>query len=154
MVCRVLAAPEKLNELGTGIMNLKNQSGMNSILLVYVLLLSAAFLAVVLKGWGPVYQSYSVKEGLMRLVREYPNDLDSLSKSQIRQTLSKHYSVNGVWGPVTQVLEVERLKEKTLIKIEYEDRVELFLNIDIVFKYNFVLDTSRPEECCKPSESK
>lgn len=132
----------------------KRQYGMNSLLLVYVMLLSVILLTAVIKSFGPLMQAYYVKEGLKKLAKEHPEDLGELSKSTIRTELEKHFMINAVSANVMKDLEVERFKERSLIKINYEEKVELFANVSLVYSFNNVLDTSQPDKCCSASESK
>jgi hypothetical protein len=57
-----------------------------------------------------------------------------------------------VRGEAAKALNVERRQEKTIISVNYETRIPFLANIDVVVKFDNVLDSSRPDECCSVSE--
>src|SRR5690554_1685344 len=135
-------------------MSLKKQSGMSALLLLFILS-TGGFLIFCLIKLGPVYsENNHVRNALKTLARNHADSLGGLSNTVIRQELSKYYTINNVRGEATKALEVERLQGRTLISVNYEVRIPLVVNIDAVLKFNNVLDSSRPDECCNVSEDK
>ena len=125
---------------------------MNSLLLLFVLASFGFFLTCFFKV-GPAYlDNHYIVAALRDLAEEHPDDLAHLSKSTIRQELSKFYTINNVRGEAAKSLEVERKQDKTIISVAYETRVPFIANIDVVIKFNNVLDSSRPDECCSVSD--
>ena len=51
-------------------------------------------------------------------------------------------------------IKVERLDKGLLIKIDYEVRIPLLYNIDVVLNFSNHLDTTRPHLCCDPLDDK
>ena len=135
-------------------MNKKKQTGMNSLMLLFVLASFGFFLTCFLKV-GPAYlDNYYIVAALKDLAKEHPDDLAQLSKAEIRAELGKFYTINNVRGDAAKALDVERRQEKTIIKVAYETRVEFIANVDVVVKFNNVLDSSRPDECCTAGDEK
>lgn len=133
-------------------MSLKKQLGMNTGLLLFVLVMCGFLLTCFFK-LGPAYlDNKYITDALRSLAESHPEDLKELSKSNVRNELNKYYMINNVRGEAANNLEVERFKEKTLISVNYEVRVPLLANIDVVMKFDNVLDSSKPEECCKPEK--
>lgn len=133
-------------------MNRSKQKGINTLLLLFVLSM-AGFLLLCFFKLGPAYMDNQyVVEALESLAESHPDDLHLLTKTQINSELSKFYTINNVRGEITKSLEVERMRDKALISISYEVRVPLLANIDVVMNFDNVLDSSKPDECCKPSE--
>lgn len=129
-------------------MSLAKQKGMNAGLLLFVLVMCGFLLTCFFK-LGPAYlDNKYITEALRNLAENHPEDLKDMSKARIKSELSKFYTINNVRGAATQALEVERSKERTLISVSYEERVPFIANIDVVLKFDNVLDTSRPDECC------
>ncbi len=133
-------------------MNKNKQAGMNSLLLLFVLASLGFFLTCFFKI-GPAYlDNHYIVEALQSLAEDHPDDLAQLSKETIRQELSKFYTINNVRGEAAKALNVERRQDKTIISVAYETRIPFIANTDVVVKFNNVLDSSRPDECCSVSE--
>src|SRR5690554_5070319 len=133
-------------------MNKNKQAGMNSLLLLFVLASCGFFLTCFFKI-GPAYlDNRYIVSALKSLAKDHPDDLAQLSRETIRQELSKFYTINNVRGDAAKALEIERRQDKTIITIAYETRISFLANIDVVVKFNNVLDSSRPDECCSVSD--
>lgn len=125
---------------------------MNSLLLLFVLASLGFFLTCFFKI-GPAYlDNRYIVSALKSLAKDHPDDLAQLSRETIRQELSKFYTINNVRGDAAKALEIERRQDKTIITIAYETRISFLANIDVVVKFNNVLDSSRPDECCSVSD--
>ncbi len=133
-------------------MNNKKQSGMNSALLLFVLVMLGFVLLCFFK-LGPAYlDNRYIVSSLKNLAERHPADLGEMSKSEIRKELEKFNMVNNVRNISTKDIEVERLKEKTVVTIAYEVRIPLVANVDAVVKFDNVLDSSQPDKCCTVKE--
>ena len=129
------------------------QSGYSAAGIIFALLLATLLFKVAYVVAPAYYDNYLVVEGLEALAERHPDDLKDIRKSEVRSELSKYYSLNGVRnGVITSALEVERLKERTIIKVDYEIRTNFLANADIVLSFKNHLDSSKPDECCTPSE--
>lgn len=133
-------------------MNKNKQAGMNSLLLLFVLA-SCGFILTCFFKIGPAYMDNRyIVSALKSLAKDHPDDLTQLSKESIRQELSKFYTINNVRGEAAKALDVERRQDKTIITIAYETRIPFLANIDVVVKFNNVLDSSHPDKCCSVSD--
>jgi hypothetical protein len=135
-------------------MNKNKQTGMNGLLLLFLLISLGFFLACAIKI-GPAYlDNRFIVSALKSLAEQHPNDLAELSRATIREELSKFYMINNIRGEAASALEIDRRQEKTIITVAYETRIPFFANVDVVVRFNNVLDSSRPGECCRASEDK
>lgn len=134
-------------------MNNKKQSGMSGLMLLFVLALASFALTCFFK-LGPVYlDNWHIRGALKSMGEQHANDLHQLTKTNIRNELSKFYMINNIRGEAAKALEVKRMKDYTLVIVAYEVRVPMFANIDAVLSFNNVLDSRKPEECCSASET-
>ena len=133
--------------------DLRKQRGYSAPTIIFALLF-ATFLAKVGYVVGPAYyDNYLVNSALKDLAERNENRLQTIRKSEISGELSKFYSLNGVRNPdIMKALDVDRLKERTVIKIDYEVRTPFFGNAEVVLVFKNHLDSSEPDECCSPSE--
>ena len=113
--------------------------------LVTILLLGLAF--NILVKLTPLYANdYSVTSALKKLAKE--SDLNEKSVGKIRRELQQQFQVNDVSEEASESLEIKRLNEKVLVTVDYERRVSIIGNIDIVLTFKQVLDSASPERCC------
>jgi Domain of unknown function (DUF4845) len=99
---------------------------------------------------GPVYLDNSFVVGALKSLADSESDLKQLSNGVIRSKLNKMFAINNIRGDVTKQVKVVREKNRVLVNIDYETRVKLFYNVDVVMTFNNQLDSSRPGECCTP----
>lgn len=133
-------------------MGRSKQYGMNSLLMIFVLVMLGFILTCLFK-LGPAYlDNYYIKDALRNLAEDHPDDLATLPKDTIRRELGNYYLINNVRGESANALEVERKANKSVISVNYEVRVPLIANVDAVIKFVNVLDSSRPDECCDAPE--
>jgi hypothetical protein len=62
--------------------------------------------------------------------------------------------VNNVRSDGAQNIVIDRKSKTLLITIDYENRANLFYNIDVVTRFQNHLDADHPKLCCKPSVDK
>jgi hypothetical protein len=62
--------------------------------------------------------------------------------------------VNNVRSDGPQNIVIDRRSKTLLVSIDYENRVNLFWNIDVITSFQNHLDGERPELCCKPLAEK
>lgn len=97
----------------------------------------------------PAYaDAWYVEKGL-RSLADQPN-LRDMGQGEIRRELDRYFTINNVRGTPTQAVNVIRGADGLLVSIDYELREPLFLNIDVVMKFNKQLNTARADLCCKP----
>lgn len=128
--------------------NRKIQKGFMSLGMMYLVLSLGFFLLCGFKI-VPVYiDDTFVKSALTELGRD-PN-LNELSSREIKKKMRKIFQVNGIRGEIPEALKITSLGKGKLITIDYESRIPVLANIEVVISFQNHLDTSNPTECCKP----
>lgn len=124
-----------------------------SLLGILLLLIALGFVLLCFFRLSPAYlDNMYVRDALKSLAEDHPDDLANLTKGEVAQILSNYYTINNVRGEPAKALEVIRRADKILIQVNYEVRVPLVANVDAVMKFENVLDSSRPEQCCSPEK--
>ncbi|WP_339899350.1 DUF4845 domain-containing protein [uncultured Gilvimarinus sp.] len=127
------------------------QSGLSAISLLLVLVIGAFLMLFAFKV-VPVYaENYYITTGLKTLAEDNP-DLAKMSTTQIKSAMNRYYSINNVRSEGAKQIDVIRNARNVLVVNEYESRVPLIHNIDLVLSFKNVLDSDRPDECCKAAE--
>jgi hypothetical protein len=127
---------------------LKRQRGLSSLGWLFVISVAGFALLCGFK-LGPVYLDNNfVRGALQSLAKE--GEIGSMSNGEIRSKLSKLFTINNIRGEVTKKVKIERKKDRVLVNINYEERIPLIYNIDVVLTFENQLDSSRPGECCNP----
>jgi hypothetical protein len=76
--------------------------------------------------------------------------LDQMADTEIRKTLDSFFIVNNVRNQDPKNLKIDRKADHVVVSIDYEARVNLFLNADIAVTFVNHLDSARPALCCTP----
>jgi len=126
---------------------LGKQRGMSSSNLIALIALLGFFLTLFFK-MGPVYLSNMNVRSAMKSMVQGNDDLGSMTKSEIYSEFSNYFLINNIRDKNIKDIQVVKQKDRTLINDEYEVRVPLFLNIDVVMSFRNQIDTSNPEACC------
>lgn len=120
----------------------KKQKGMTLIGLLLVLVLVAAVALLVvritptyLEAWN-VYQAFTKIKGDRHLAVQ--------GKSAIRSALQKQLEMNSVYKFKLDDLKMEETKHGYHVKLYYERRIPLVLNIDVVMKFHPKAKVHRP----------
>ena len=131
----------------------KKQLGFTAGGVIFGLLLATLAVKVAYVVAPAYYDNYLVRNALKDIAERHGDNLKELRKNQVSADLSRFYSLNGVRSDVIlKALEVDRLKERTIIKVDYEVRTNFGGNADVVLVFKNHLDSSKPDECCAPSE--
>lgn len=128
---------------------IKRQYGMSALGWLFLLIVFGITFTVIAKLM-PFYAENQYVVEALRSVGETPEGVESLSNREIEQKIYSFYTVNGVRSEGATNIEIERQANKVLVMINYEARVPMFYNVDAVMKFNNVLDSKFPGECCKP----
>lgn len=127
------------------------QSGLSSISLLLVVVI-AAFLALFAFKVVPEYvENRYITTGLKTLAEDN-SDLAKMSTNDIKRAMNSYYTINNVRSPGAKEIEVIRNSRNVLVVNEYESRVNLIANIDLVLRFKNVLDSNNPDDCCKAPE--
>lgn len=125
-----------------------NERGFSTIQWLFILIISIVLGQLTVKI-VPVYvESYSVVGLLKQMARQ--ENLTEFSANEIRRIINKNLSINNIGNDVVQSFSVKPGERKFLISFEYEKRLPLVANADIVLSFHHQLDTSNPQACCDP----
>lgn len=127
--------------------NLRRQAGVSALGWLMILAVAGFALTCMFK-LGPHYlDNLSIKDALKSLA-EQSADVNTMEKGEINKFLSNYMMINNVRGQEAKSITILRKKGKTFVNSEYEVRVPLVWNIDVVMKFRRQLDSSNPEACC------
>ena len=125
-------AMNKLN-----INNLKKQQGVSKVGLLVMFLLVAVFLTAGLKV-VPLYIDHNLIVGICDELIE-TGEADNMTISDIRIRVSNTLRINNVTGFDLRSITLRRENSQAIITVAYERRVELFANLDVIAKFDSVL---------------
>lgn len=127
------------------------QRGITTLGFVFLILIGVFFVFTAFKVVPPYAENRYIVSALKSLARNN-NDLFSVSSADMREQLTKFYTVNNVRTEGRKNIDIDRRSSRVIITIAYETRVEFFHNVDLVFSFDNQLDSSAPEQCCTPLE--
>jgi hypothetical protein len=130
---------------------LKKQQGLGMLSLLLVLAVAGFFLLCAFKIVPLYAENRYVVAGLKDLV-EPGTRLEEMSTAEIKKKMNNFYTINNVRSPGPQNIVVDRDAKKVVVKIDYETRVNLFRNIDVIASFTNHLDSTNPGQCCTPVE--
>ncbi|OUS17159.1 hypothetical protein A9Q88_04840 [Gammaproteobacteria bacterium 50_400_T64] len=117
------------------------QRGLSGLSLLVVLAVAGFFLTIATRV-GPLYLDNSfVNAALQSLQNE---SVHTLSDRQIRRKLSDYFTVNNVRDVNVRDLVIKRNKTATVVRLDYERRINFLANVDVVVVFENVYDTAAP----------
>ena len=125
-------AMNKLN-----IKNPKKQQGVSKLGLVVMFFLVAVFLTAGLKV-VPLYIDHNLIVGVCDELIE-TGEADNMTITEIRIRVSNTLRINNVTGFDLRSITLRRENSQAIITVAYERRVELFANLDVIAKFDSVL---------------
>ena len=130
---------------------IKRQRGLGMLQWALVIAVAGFFLLFAFKV-VPLYAENRYVESALRSLETGGEKVEQMTDAEIKKKLGNFYMINNVRseGP-TKNIKIDRRSEDMLITIDYETRVPLFYNIDLVLSFQNHLDSSRPGQCCKPA---
>ena len=123
-------------------LNAKNQQGLTAIGWLLVLGVLGFFVILILKMF-PIYNNnFKLQTVLESLGNE--KGIYTMSERDIHKLIDKRNNINMVdkWDPKYLVIEIKQSGAKEL-HFRYEDRRELFSNIDVVVKFDDYITVDR-----------
>lgn len=127
----------------------KLQRGLSMPVLILILALVGFFLMVAFKV-VPVYVENRYIVAALNTLGEDAQQLPSMTTREIKSKLQRIYTVNNIRSEGSKQIEVDKQSDKVLVRVAYETRVPLFLNVDLVMSFENELDSSQPDRCCDP----
>lgn len=105
-----------------------------------VLLILGFFLTAAFKV-GPLYLDNSfIRAALDSLAHE---NIHTLTDKDVRKKLYASFDINNIRGIDTKQIKILREKTKTLVTLNYEKRIELMGNVDVVVRFENSYDSSK-----------
>lgn len=117
--------------------NLKQQQGASKLGLVAMFLLVAVFLTAGLKV-VPFYIDHNLIVGICDELIE-TGEAENMTITDIRNRVSVTLRINNVYDFDLSNITLRRENSQAIIMVAYERRVELFANLDIIAKFDSVL---------------
>jgi len=100
------------------------------------MLIVIAFFAIVLIKVLPLYmEHFKVKSSLDSLAQDAKDSQAALSPMEIERNLLKRLSINDVQHVTKKDIQVTREGRKIVVVVDYEARVTLFDNLDLVARF-------------------
>lgn len=129
--------------------SLQQQRGLTMISWVFVLAV-LAFCGIFGFAVVPMYAENVYVANALKSLAEPGVNLAEMSDAEINKKLQNFYMVNNVRSDGAQNIVIDRKSKALLITIDYENRANLFWNIDVVTRFQNHLDAEHPKLCCKP----
>ncbi|MDA0281633.1 MAG: DUF4845 domain-containing protein [Proteobacteria bacterium] len=117
--------------------NLKEQAGVSKFGLLMMFVLLVSFLTFGLKV-VPLYVDHNLISGVCEELIEN-GEAANMTITQIRQRVSNTLRINNVTDFDLSSITLRKENDQAIITIDYERRVELAANLDVVAKFNTVL---------------
>lgn len=117
--------------------SLSRQQGVSKFGLLMLLALITAFFTVGLKV-GPLYIDHNLITGICQDLVD-SGQADDLTVTEIRNRVSNGLRVNNVTDFDLAAISKRVENDRAIITVNYERRVELFANLDVVAKFNSVI---------------
>jgi hypothetical protein len=112
----------------------KNQAGLTAIGLILLLIPLGLAVYIVLKAVPAYIEAFSVGDVVNSLKREA--DLPSKSREEIYTMIKKRLDVNDVHSVEKGDIDIQKTVNNVTVKIDYEVKVPLFLNIALAFSFH------------------
>lgn len=129
--------------------SLQQQRGLTMISWVFVLAI-LAFCGMFGFAVVPMYAENMYVVKALKSLAEPGANLNDMSDAEIKKRLQTFYMINNVRSDGPQNIVVDRKSKSLLVTIDYENRTNLFYNIDVVTSFQNHLDAEHPNLCCKP----
>jgi len=111
-----------------------------SSLSMLMLFAALGFVLLALFRVGPLYlDDYFVGAALDSMREE---NIDQLSDGDVRRKLRDYFSINNIRDIDVRTVDIERSARGTLIKVDYEKRVGLLGNVDVVVTFTNHLNSA------------
>jgi hypothetical protein len=113
-------------------LNHRNQAGSSTYATMFIILALIFAAVTVMKLWAPYYDNMAVKKSLENIASEEATR--SMAPKEIRNTLNKRLTVNGVQLEKEEVI-IKKEDGEITIDVMYERRIPMYGNIDAMIKF-------------------
>ena len=117
--------------------SLHSQRGVSKFGLLLLFVLIAGFLTAGLKV-APLYVDHNLITGICEELVEN-GEAANMTITDVRNRVSNSLRINNITGFELSNITMRKENNQPIITVNYERRVELFANLDVVAKFNTVL---------------
>jgi hypothetical protein len=112
----------------------RGQTGASAISTLCILLVVVSILSLALK-LGPHYIDFRT---IQSVVDQLPQaEVNTMTRAAVFEALEKRFPLNSLYDfKVRDIIEYERGPESTILNVAYEKRENLFMNIDVVIRFD------------------
>jgi hypothetical protein len=116
-----------------------------------VIILVVVFIGLFAFRVVPLYVENKYVESGLKALDDGGVRLVDMNDQDIRKRMANFYLINNVRseGP-TKNINIVRESDRVVVMIDYEARVRLFWNLDVVARFENHLDSRHPTLCCRP----
>lgn len=133
--------------------SVEKQRGLTLISWVFVVAI-VAFCGMFAFAVVPMYAENMYVEKALKSLSAPGERVTEMSDAEIKKNIEKFYLINNVRSEGPQTIVIDRKSRSLLIMIDYENRTNLFYNIDVVTSFKNHLDGEHPDLCCRPTGDK
>jgi len=110
------------------------QTGASLISVVCVLLVVASVVSLTLK-LGPHYIDFRTIQSVINQLP--PNEVNTMPRAAVFEAIEKRFPLNNLYDfKVRDIIQYERDRDATVLTVAYEKRENLFMNVDVVIKFD------------------
>ena len=120
-------------------MGTNSQRGMTTTSALFTVFLVGFFLTIIFK-LGPHYLDNRIIQGAIDQVGQ--SDLNGKSNSEIRRKIADFFTINSIRDIDIRRVVIAREDSGTRISLDYEKRIEMFGNVDVVLKFSNYHDSA------------
>lgn len=127
----------------------KSQLGMGMSSWLIIIVIIGLFATQLFK----VIPSYLDNQTLRSKLEELaitPEGIESKSLGELRSTLNNSLRINNIRDLPNDAIEIKRQDGRVVININYEKRIPMFSNVDVILTFKNQLDSKFPDKCCDP----
>ena len=115
------------------------QRGLSALGILVILAVGGFFLTIATKV-GPLYLDNSFVNAALQSLASEP--IHKMSDAKIRRRLQDSFTINNIRDVYAKDTVIERRKTATTVSLDYERRVNLIANVDVVVVFKNSYDTS------------
>ena len=117
----------------------RKQRGLSALGFLIVLAIGGFFLTALFKV-GPMYLDNYFVQGAMNTLAD--EKVHEMTDARIRRKIGDSFTINNVRDVDVKKVQIVREKTRTLVKLDYEKRVNFLGNLDVVVAFSNVYDSS------------
>ena len=114
-------------------MKINSQRGATLTTTIIAIFIGGFFLTLVFK-LGPHYLDNRIVAGALEQVGQ--SGLKGQSSTDIRRKIGDFFTINNIRDISASKVQIKRSPEGVVLSLDYDKRVELFANVDVVLKFS------------------